>query len=296
MIETLLPFTLIERFGYKYKGAEKRLYNLAREGLITQWIERGEWSLTQNGYRRADYYDQQRKMKHKLKVKGNSKLKRGSNCFLLLTKRIFCSIMKLVLMMNMKLRVTSRQIAKLLVRNLPDNAGKVDEYTKVIETMPEESKLALQSAYIFSSKVPPEERGDMFQELFCQVLEAFNKQKVTDIEQVKHAFAYTAGKFRLWNWEQKRKRRQKHFGGSLNEVITDEDGNEIELIDTLIGENDFEDKLIATLEAQRIWDELPDTIKPIIKKKLRGEPLLVKEQSKLERFRQKKRGLTTGAG
>ncbi len=36
-------------------------------------------------------------MKHKLKLKGNSKLKRGSNCFLLLTKSIFCSIMKLVL-------------------------------------------------------------------------------------------------------------------------------------------------------------------------------------------------------
>lgn len=50
---------LIERFGYKYKGAEKRLYNLAREGLITQWIERGQWSLTQDGYRKADYYDRQ---------------------------------------------------------------------------------------------------------------------------------------------------------------------------------------------------------------------------------------------
>lgn len=52
---------LMERFGYKYNGAVKRLRTLAQEGLITQWIERGQWSPTQDGYRRAEYYDRQGK-------------------------------------------------------------------------------------------------------------------------------------------------------------------------------------------------------------------------------------------
>lgn len=189
------------------------------------------------------------------------------------------------------MRVTYRQIARILVRSLPINddevTSKVDEYTKAIEAMPEKVRLALQSAYIFSSKVPPEEREEMFQELILQVLEAFNHQKITGIKRVNEVFAYTAGKLRLWNWKKKRKRRQPYFGGSLNEVTTDEEGNEVELINTLVGEAHFEDEVIAKLEAQRIWDSLPEAIKPIIIKKLRGEPLLVNEQSRLERFRQK---------
>lgn len=52
---------LMERFGYKYYGAQSMLYRLAHEGLITQWIERGQWTLTQDGYRRCEYYEQRKK-------------------------------------------------------------------------------------------------------------------------------------------------------------------------------------------------------------------------------------------
>lgn len=51
---------LMERFSYKYNGAVKRLRTLAKEGLITQWIERGQWSLTQDGERRLHYYEQRK--------------------------------------------------------------------------------------------------------------------------------------------------------------------------------------------------------------------------------------------
>lgn len=52
---------LVNQFGYKYKGAEKRLYNLARESMITPWIERGQWTLTQDGERKCQYYEQRRR-------------------------------------------------------------------------------------------------------------------------------------------------------------------------------------------------------------------------------------------
>ena len=59
--EWLTIHDLMEQFGYRYKGAEKRLYRLAREGLATPWIERGQWTLTQDGFRRLEYYEQRRK-------------------------------------------------------------------------------------------------------------------------------------------------------------------------------------------------------------------------------------------
>jgi len=52
---------LMDRFGYKYKGALKRLRTLREEGLITQWITASQWTLTQDGERRIDYYDRQGK-------------------------------------------------------------------------------------------------------------------------------------------------------------------------------------------------------------------------------------------
>lgn len=51
---------LIEQFGYRYKGAERRLYRLARQRLITPWLQKGQWNLTQDGTRRCEYYEQQR--------------------------------------------------------------------------------------------------------------------------------------------------------------------------------------------------------------------------------------------
>lgn len=188
------------------------------------------------------------------------------------------------------MRVTYRQIAKVLVRGLPLNnnevASKVEEYIRVIEAMPEKARLALQSAYIFASKVPPDEREDMFLELFGQVLKAFNHQKIkTQIARVNETFAYKVARCDWLTWYRDCKRHQPHWAGSLNEVTTDEDGHEVELIDTMVGEAHFEDETVAKLDAQRIWDSLPDTIKPIIKKRLRGETLTNAEKCKLHRYR-----------
>ena len=51
---------LLEQFGYKYKGAEQRLYRLARAHLITPWITKGQWTLTQDGTKKCAFYEERR--------------------------------------------------------------------------------------------------------------------------------------------------------------------------------------------------------------------------------------------
>jgi len=58
------------------------------------------------------------------------------------------------------------------------------------------------------------------------------------------------------------------------------------LIDTIAGEDDFEDKILNRVEAQRIYRRLPYDIKLIVKKLYRGEKLLGKERSKIYEYRE----------
>jgi hypothetical protein len=182
------------------------------------------------------------------------------------------------------MRVTYRQIARVLVKGLPldddEVAGKVDEYTKAIEAMPEEARVALKAGYIFSSKVPLDERRDMFQELFYAVL-----RKDTKDEGV--AYMTARGKWldELGCGEHKKKRQPV---SSLNRV-TVLDNQEVELIDTLVGMDDLEDKVIERIEAQRIYRELPRHIKLIVKKRFRGEKLQPSEKRLLFNCREELR-------
>lgn len=51
--------SLMDRFGYSYDGARKRIYLLHREGLIEPLLERGSWGITVKGERRLLHYEQQ---------------------------------------------------------------------------------------------------------------------------------------------------------------------------------------------------------------------------------------------
>lgn len=56
---------LADHFGYKPKGAEDRLYTLAREGLITQIPTIGQWRLSKLGEKRYQYYIEKAKQEDK---------------------------------------------------------------------------------------------------------------------------------------------------------------------------------------------------------------------------------------
>ena len=174
------------------------------------------------------------------------------------------------------IKVSYRDIAKMLVKAMPieidDFRDKVESYINTIKAMPKEAKIALKSAYIFSHKVPREEREDLFQDIALAVL----KTKTRD-----ERLAYAVARCDWRNWWSKFRIRQ-HY--SLDSVVDDGEGNGVALSELIVGEYEFELKMDGELDAQRIWDRLPGNIKPIILTRLLGKALNNTERSTLSRW------------
>lgn len=56
--EVVTARSLMDKFGYTYHGAYRRIGLLHREGLIEPLLERGSWGLTKKGERRLLHYEQ----------------------------------------------------------------------------------------------------------------------------------------------------------------------------------------------------------------------------------------------
>ena len=126
------------------------------------------------------------------------------------------------------------------------------------------ARLAVEAAYIFSRKVPANERQDMFQELMTAILAAGTEDP---------AFAYTIARRDWQNWWAKYKLHSQFYQGYLSEVITNSDGQETELAELLVGEVEFEAKMIDKLDARRLWQQIPKDIQGLVLKRLQGKPL-----------------------
>ncbi len=176
-------------------------------------------------------------------------------------------------------KVTYRDIAKLLAKNLPlegaEFGAKVEEYLAIVKRLTASQKLALRTAYVFSRKVPREEREDFYQELVIAVLEANTKDG---------RLAYAVARCDWMNWWRKYKTRQHFYGGSLDDTVSDSDGNGIQLSELLVGECEFENKMDGKLKAERIFNQLPDNVKPIVNRRLAGYPLNQNERQTLSRY------------
>ena len=172
--------------------------------------------------------------------------------------------------------ITYRHVAKMLASALPvqneEFGQKVEYYLDVIGKLPQEAKVALKTAYIFSRKVPREEREDLFQDIALAVFKVQTKD-----ERLAYAIARCD-----WQDFWKRYTIRQHY--SLDSVVDDTDGNPITLGEMLVGETEFERKINGKLDAEAIFDKLPDTIKPIIEKRLIGKALNSSERNKLNRY------------
>lgn len=193
--------------------------------------------------------------------------------------------------MESKINVQYHDIAKMFCKALPiaklangkrANDTNQDIYsehvqaiTKAIKSLPISARLALKSAYIFSAKVPREDREDMFQELALAVLTVG-----TDSEK----FAYTIARQDWRNWWSKYYTRQNYYGGSLNETVTDSDNNEVELVQLLAGTIEYDRKYDGDIDGQAIYRQLPENIRPIIDKRLIGTALNASERQALSRY------------
>lgn len=164
--------------------------------------------------------------------------------------------------------VTYRKVAKMLCSALPiegqEFGNMVQETLETIKAMPAEHKVALRAAYIFSRKVPREEREDMFQELALALLEVRTNDE---------RLAYTIARCDWRNWWEKYKIRQHYLAGSLNRTLTDGEGNEVEFGELLVGEVEFERKMQGKIDGEALYKQLPAWVQRLVSKRLAGYPI-----------------------
>jgi len=162
-----------------------------------------------------------------------------------------------------------QQIAKAAIGG--PNFDNDDQYLELVKTTAKElenlgtnAKLAVEAGYIFSRKVPGNERQDLFQELVLAILDSGTENP---------AFAYTIARRDWQDWWAKYKLHSQFYQGYLSEVILNSDGEETELAELLVGEVEFENKQIDKLDAQSLWQRIPASIQVLISKRLQGKPL-----------------------
>ena len=163
------------------------------------------------------------------------------------------------------IKVEYRDIAKMLAKALPvegdDFALKVNEYVDVIKSLSSEAKTALKCAYIFSSKVPREEREDLYQSLFLAIWKAN-----PDNEKLAYSIARCD-----WLDFWKSYKIKQHL--NLESITQSDDSNPDNMADLIIGSVEYETRYDGKIEAETLWSKIPDNIKPIILKKLSGKAL-----------------------
>lgn len=164
------------------------------------------------------------------------------------------------------LKVTYRHIAKMLASALPvqdeEFTLKVEEYLDAIKAMPIEAKNALKVAYVFSRKVPREEREDLFQDIALAVFKAKAKDE---------KLAYAIARMDWLDFWRRYKIRQH---ASLDSVISDTEGNSTTLGELIVGAVQFEHMVDGKIESERLWTQIPEDIKPLVLKRLEGKPLI----------------------
>jgi hypothetical protein len=158
-----------------------------------------------------------------------------------------------------------RDIAKMLVKALPveneEFALKVNEYMAIIKTLPKQAKIALECAYIFSSKAPREEREDLYQSLFLALWKVQPDSK---------KLAYSIAKCDWLDFWKSYKTRQ-HL--NLESITESEDNNPDNLANVIVGSIEYETRYDGNIDSETLWSKIPSDIKPIILKKLSGKSL-----------------------
>lgn len=135
---------------------------------------------------------------------------------------------------------------------------------KSFENLTPNGQLAIEAAFVFSRKVPQNERQDLFQELLTAVLASGTENA---------AFAYAIVRRDWQNWYSSYKLHSQFYQGYLSETITDAEGQETELAELLVGEIEFERRQIDKLDAQKLWLQIPKHIQKLVLKRVLGKPL-----------------------
>lgn len=158
-----------------------------------------------------------------------------------------------------------RHIAKWLNSKLPlsdDEFGaSVPATMAELRKLPLADRLALKEAYIWSRKVPAQEREDLFGDIALVLIE-----KRVDCEPL--AYAIARNNWRTW-WS-KYKLHSQFNVAYLSEPVSMPDGETLEYGETLVGEVEFERKLDGEMDGKQLYDGLPRWVQELVQKRLLG--------------------------
>jgi len=135
---------------------------------------------------------------------------------------------------------------------------------RALEHLGKNARLAVEAAHIFSRKAPYSERQDLFSDLVTVILEAGTEDA---------PFAYAIARRAYQNWWRDYSLHSHYYDGHLSETITNAEGEETELSELIVGEIEFERKQIDRLDAQQLWNQIPEHIQRLVIKRLQGKPL-----------------------
>lgn len=209
------------------------------------------------------------------------------------------------------MEVKDRDLAKMLVKVIPiefepdEFLAQVNLVMRKLKRMDKVTKLALQAAYIFSRKVPKDQRQDVYQHLALKLLE--NKP---DNEQ----WAYTIARCDWLDWYRGYKIKSQYSEYDIESIVSNEMGiNSIQLheleqksddmrelvdnernnqyqkqcyhiaLESLTGLLEYE-ILDNKLAAQSLLAQVPKEIQVIANKRMIGKALLSGERVKLCRY------------
>lgn len=172
-------------------------------------------------------------------------------------------------------KIDYRQISRIFTQALPiDDSERLEvtnSYIRQIKALPVEAKIALRSAYIFSAKVPREEREDLFQDIALTLLKA----RLGD-EKLAYAIARCDW---IDFWKSYKHRQHYSLDAQWESHLANEEGSPLTLAEVIVGEAEFEAKMDGKIEDNRIWGSLPDNIKPLIAKRLLGQTIITRYKS-----------------
>lgn len=130
-------------------------------------------------------------------------------------------------------------------------------------------------------KVDWNSREDMAQELATALL--ICKPNTPEL-------AFAICRARLADWYRYNSRIRSHEVDSLNQTVIDDDGNQVEMVDLIAGEVEYEAKLEGKIMADTMFGLLDWRMKKIVAKRLLGLKLKSKEYAYAERFPKTARG------
>lgn len=180
---------------------------------------------------------------------------------------------------NSQLQCTYRQVAKGMASGLPLEGEKfreaIVEYLRAIKSLPIADRIALKCAWIFSRRVPAQERQDCLQHFYLLLLD-----KPTQDERL----AYTIARCDWKNWWRDYTRYAQYVTRYLSENVGIDGEGEIELAEALAGDVDFERRLIGDMDGQALYDKLPAWVQRLVNRAIIGYPIKGGERQLLNKW------------